>query len=70
MNENREDAWIKRYALSIASQLPEDPQKALAVLDHVKHLVMTFLTAPPISSDNDDYSAAASDDCSSLTHKS
>lgn len=35
--------WRRRQALQIASQLPEDPKDALAVLDHAKTLVERFL---------------------------
>jgi hypothetical protein len=42
--------WHRRQALCIASQLPDGPGDALAVLDCVRELVVTFLqsdTAEP-----------------------
>jgi hypothetical protein len=35
--------WHRRQALCIASQLPDGPDDALAVLDCVRELVATFL---------------------------
>jgi hypothetical protein len=35
--------WHRRSALCLASQLPENPDDALAVLDCVRELVGTFL---------------------------
>ena len=35
--------WQKRHAIQIASQLPDDPQDALAVLAYAKVLVEQFL---------------------------
>ena len=37
--------WHRRHALSLAGQLPDDPGDALAVLDCVRELVVTFLYA-------------------------
>jgi hypothetical protein len=42
------EGWLRRQAVQIAAQLPEDPQDALAVLELAKTLVETFLlTAQP-----------------------
>jgi len=40
-----DEAWKKRQALHLAAQLPENPQDALAVLDHARDLVTRFLLA-------------------------
>ena len=37
------DMWRRRHAVQIAAQLPDDPQDAIAVLDHAKSLVEKFL---------------------------
>jgi hypothetical protein len=37
--------WRRRHALTLASQLPEDNADALAVLDLVRELVVSFLQA-------------------------
>lgn len=34
---------LKRLAIQIAAQLPEDQEEALAVLEHAKTLVRSFL---------------------------
>jgi len=60
---SKDDAYIKRFALQIAAQMPEDQEDALAVLDHVRQLVTGFLAGQP-SSDGEDEST----DSSSLTH--
>lgn len=39
-------AWHRRHAIHIASQLPEDPEDALAVLRLSMELVEKFLIAP------------------------
>lgn len=36
-------SWRKRHAIQIASQLPENIEDALAVLDYVRELVTVFL---------------------------
>ena len=41
------EAWLRRQAVQIAAQLPEDPDDAIAVLELTKTLVETFLKAPP-----------------------
>jgi len=41
------EAWLRRQAVQIAAQLPEDPDDAMAVLELTKTLVETFLKAPP-----------------------
>jgi hypothetical protein len=41
---NRTDEmWLKRQAIQIASQLPEDREKAVAVLEYAKILVTEFM---------------------------
>ena len=35
--------WMRRHAIQIAAQLPEDPNEALAVLELAKQLVRGFL---------------------------
>jgi hypothetical protein len=37
------ESWHRRHALSIASQLPDGKDDALAVLECVRELVATFL---------------------------
>jgi hypothetical protein len=39
-----DEMWLKRQAIQIASQLPEDRAKAIAVLDYAKVLVTDFMT--------------------------
>lgn len=38
-----ENAALKRLAIQIAAQLPEKEEEALAVLEHAKTLVRSFL---------------------------
>lgn len=38
-----DDAWRRRQAIQIASQLPEDSQDALAILSYARELVEGFL---------------------------
>jgi hypothetical protein len=38
------DAWRRRQAIQIAAQLPEEPEDALAILEHAKDLVEKFLS--------------------------
>ncbi len=38
-----DDMWLKRQAIQIAAQLPEDRAKALAVLEYAKTLVVDFM---------------------------
>lgn len=40
-------AWHRRQALQIASQLPEEPDDARAVLSCVEQLVTFFFERPP-----------------------
>lgn len=40
------EAWLRRQAVQIAAQLPEDPEDAIAVLELTKSLVETFLKPP------------------------
>jgi hypothetical protein len=35
--------WHRRHAVMLASQLPEGPDDALAVMDCVREIVLTFL---------------------------
>ena len=37
------ETWHRRQALMLASQLPEGPDDALAILDCVREIVVTFL---------------------------
>lgn len=39
--------WLRRQALQIASQLPEEPEDAWAVLGYVQQLVRFFSDGPP-----------------------
>ena len=41
------EGWRRRLALQIASQLPEEPEDAWAVLGHVERLVAFFCERPP-----------------------
>ncbi len=52
MGEGREDAmprgseaWLRRQAIQIACQLPDDPVQALKVLAYASELVNGFLAA-------------------------
>jgi hypothetical protein len=38
-----ESDWRRRQALMLASQLPDNPADALAILDLVRELVVSFL---------------------------
>lgn len=38
-----DDMWLKRQAIQIASQLPEDQAQAVAVLDYARILVTEFM---------------------------
>ena len=40
------EAWHKRHAVMIASQLPDNEEDALAVLDAARQLVTGFLAEP------------------------
>lgn len=40
------DQQLKRLAIQLAAQLPEDTDEALDVLDHVRTLVRSFLAEP------------------------
>lgn len=42
-NSLAEEMWLKRQAIQIAAQLPEDQAKALAVLDYARTLVVDFM---------------------------
>ena len=42
-----EEMWLKRQAIQIASQLPEDQAKALAVLEYARKLVVDFMAPEP-----------------------
>lgn len=35
--------WMRRHAIQIAAQLPEDPKEALAVLELTRDLIEGFL---------------------------
>jgi hypothetical protein len=37
------ETWHRRQAMMLASELPENPADALAILDCVKELVVAFL---------------------------
>lgn len=37
------DAWLKRQAINVVAQLPDDPADAIAVLKHAERLVRTYL---------------------------
>ena len=39
-----EQAWLRRHAVQIAAQLPENPADALVVLDFARLLVVEFLS--------------------------
>lgn len=38
-----EELWLKRQAIQIAAQLPEDREAALRVLEYARELVTEFL---------------------------
>jgi len=40
---NPREKWLKRQALQLAGQLPDDTEEALRVLAHLKWLVTEFL---------------------------
>lgn len=40
------DQQLKRLAIQLAAQLPDDAAEALDVLDHVRTLLETFLADP------------------------
>jgi hypothetical protein len=42
---NNNTGWQKRHAIQIVSQLPENVEDALAVLDYARDLVTDFLAA-------------------------
>lgn len=39
----KRDAQLRRVAIQLAAQLPEDTEEALEVLEHTKTLVWSFL---------------------------
>lgn len=44
MNNNKPDeAWMRRHALHIVAQLPDDAEDASRVLDYARELLETFL---------------------------
>jgi hypothetical protein len=47
-----EEAALKRLAIQIAAQLPEVEEDALAVLEHAKTLVRSFLGRPGTNGDS------------------
>lgn len=53
MSTEREP-WLRRHAVQIAAQLPEDRDEALAVLQYCRDLVVTFLTPATGSYPQDD----------------
>ena len=42
---NHKPSWLKRHAIQIAAQLPENPKDAVAVLEYVKEIVDKFLSS-------------------------
>ena len=43
-----DDRWLRRQALNLAAQLPDDIDDALRIIQHLETLVRTFLdNAPP-----------------------
>ena len=40
----KRNTWLRRHAVQIAAQLPEDTEQALAVLNLARILVETFLS--------------------------
>jgi hypothetical protein len=42
----KEENWHRRHAIMLASQLPEDPEDALAVLRLATELVTGFMAGP------------------------
>jgi hypothetical protein len=43
MNTPKIEAWHRRQALTLASQLPDNPDDDLAVIECVRELIETFL---------------------------
>lgn len=41
--KSADEHWLRRQAVIIAAQLPENDEDALRVLDHAKQLVRLFL---------------------------
>jgi hypothetical protein len=51
--KTKEHSHLRRLAIQIVSQLPDNTTDALAVLDHARNLVLQFLDDPkPEVSDN------------------
>lgn len=46
---NQKDKWLRRQAVQIASQLPEDPSDAINVLRYAHDIVERFLDGAPKS---------------------
>lgn len=44
-----DQAWQRRHAIHVVSQLPDDPQDALAVLRFAVEVVERFLVAPQVA---------------------
>jgi len=42
------ERWLRRHAVQIVAQLPEDSQDALMVLELARTLVETFLAPQPV----------------------
>lgn len=44
---NEGELWLKRQAIQVAMQLPDDRTEALRVLDYARKIVTEFLTEEP-----------------------
>ena len=44
LNENGQDYWLRRQALRIVNELPEDPVQALQILEYAKKFHAELLT--------------------------
>lgn len=50
MPKSREHDHLRRQALALVSQLPDNTAEALLVLDHMRDLVLRFLDEPEVVS--------------------
>lgn len=46
LKDRSHDAWLRRQALQIGSQLPENPADARVVVGHMLELIESFLDKP------------------------
>lgn len=51
-NQAEENLWLKRQALQVVMQLPDDKAEALRVLEYARGLVTGFLAEPEESKES------------------